>query len=106
MSRWNPGTDGQVFGPKAAQLVEFDANGKYIREIGHNLYGFGFAHTVRVDKHDNIWTTDKALPELRQRIEERWEASEIVVILPAEDEEMSLAHLDDEHDRVLFVWWD
>src|SRR5581483_5236676 len=53
------GTDGPVFGPKAAQLFEFDANGKYIREIGHNLYGFGFAHTVRVDKDDNIWTTDK-----------------------------------------------
>ena len=48
------GTDGPVFGPKAAQLFEFDANGKYIREIGHNLYGFGFAHTVRVDKNDNI----------------------------------------------------
>ena len=22
------------------------------------------------------------------------------------DEEMRFAHLDDEHDRVLFVWWD
>jgi hypothetical protein len=52
-------TDGPVFGPKAAQLLEFDANGKFIREIGHNIYAFGFAHTVRVDKDDNIWTTDK-----------------------------------------------
>ncbi|HEX4104901.1 MAG TPA: hypothetical protein VHX92_01595, partial [Rhizomicrobium sp.] len=52
-------SEGPVFGVKAAQLLEFDANGKYIREIGHNLYGFGFAHTVRVDKDDNIWTTDK-----------------------------------------------
>ena len=49
----------RCYGPKAAQLLEFDANGKYLREIGHNLYGFGFAHTVRVDKDDNIWTTDK-----------------------------------------------
>src|SRR4029077_13345325 len=24
-----------------------------------NLYAFAFAHTVRVDKEDNIWTTDK-----------------------------------------------
>jgi len=52
-------TSGPVFGSIAAQLLEFDASGKYVREIGHNLYGFGFAHTVRVDKYDNIWTTDK-----------------------------------------------
>ncbi len=53
-----------------------------------------------------IWTNDHALPELQKRIEERWEASEIVVISPEADEEMHFSHLDDEHDRVLFVWWD
>ena len=53
-----------------------------------------------------IWTNDEALPQLRQRIEERWEPSEIVVISPDADEEMRFAHLDDEHDRVLFVWCD
>ncbi len=53
-----------------------------------------------------IWTNDEALPELRQRIEERWEPSEIAVLSPGEDEEMRLMHLDDEHDRVLYVWWD
>ena len=53
-----------------------------------------------------IWTNDEALPELRQRIEERWEPSEIVVLSPDADEEMRFMHLDDEHDRVLFVWWD
>lgn len=53
-----------------------------------------------------IWTNDEALPQLRQRIEERWEASEIGVMLPAEDPEMSYTNLDDEHDHVLFVWWD
>jgi hypothetical protein len=52
-----------------------------------------------------IWTNDEVLPQLRQRIEERWQASEIEVISP-EDEEMHLMNLDDEHDRVLFVWWD
>ncbi len=52
-------TTGPVYGSIASQLLEFDSSGKYIREIGHNLYGFGFAHTVRVDKNDNIWTTDK-----------------------------------------------
>jgi hypothetical protein len=53
-----------------------------------------------------IWTNDEALPELRKRVEERWEPSEIEVLSPGEDEEMHLTHLDDEHDRVLFVWWD
>src|SRR6266567_2616938 len=37
------------------QLLEFDANGKFIREIGKDLYGFAFAHVVRIDKDDNIW---------------------------------------------------
>jgi len=53
-----------------------------------------------------IWTNDEALPQLRQRIEERWEPSEVEVISPDADEEMRFTHLDDEHDRVLFVWWD
>ncbi len=52
-------TSGPVYGSIAAQLLEFDADGKYVGEIGHNSYGFGFAHTVKVDKDDNIWTVDK-----------------------------------------------
>jgi len=54
----------------------------------------------------NIWTNDEALSQLRQRIEEHWEPSEVEVISPDTDEEMRLMRLDDEHDRVLFVWWD
>lgn len=42
----------------AAQLLEFDANGKFVREIGRGLYGFAFAHSVRIDKEDNIWVVD------------------------------------------------
>ena len=54
-----------------------------------------------------IWTNDEALPQLRKRIEERWDPSEIVVISPDADEEMRFAHVkNDEHNRVLFVWWD
>src|SRR6185503_4758694 len=33
--------------------------GKFIREIGQGLYGFLFAHTVRVDPQDNIWVVDE-----------------------------------------------
>jgi DNA-binding beta-propeller fold protein YncE len=41
------------------QLLEFDANGKFVREIGKDLYGFSFAHVVRIDKDDNIWCVDE-----------------------------------------------
>jgi len=46
-------------GNGAARLFEFDRAGKYLREIGQGLYGFVFAHTVRVDQQDNIWTVDE-----------------------------------------------
>src|SRR5215831_2288443 len=37
-------------------LMEFDANGKFLRSIADDL--FVTAHTVRVDAEDNVWTTD------------------------------------------------
>ena len=43
----------------AAQLLEFDQTGKFIREIGKNLYAWSYAHAVRIDKQDNIWVVDK-----------------------------------------------
>jgi DNA-binding beta-propeller fold protein YncE len=50
---------GPAYGASAAQLLEFDRDGKFLREIGHNLYAWSFAHMVRIDKEDNIWVTDK-----------------------------------------------
>jgi hypothetical protein len=50
---------GPAYGASAAQLLEFDAEGKFLREIGHNLYAWSFAHSVKVDKQDNIWVADK-----------------------------------------------
>lgn len=44
---------------QATRLFEFDANGNYIREIGEGLYGFAFAHAIRVDPEDNIWAVDE-----------------------------------------------
>jgi DNA-binding beta-propeller fold protein YncE len=52
-------TTGPAYGASAAQLLEFDADGKFLREIGHNLYAWSFAHSVKVDKNDNIWVADK-----------------------------------------------
>ena len=52
-------TSGPAYGAGAAQLLEFDAGGQFIREIGHHLYAWSFAHSVKVDKDDNIWVADK-----------------------------------------------
>jgi len=49
----------RVFLRSAARLFEFDEEGRYRREIGQGLYGFVFAHTVRVDPDDNIWVVDE-----------------------------------------------
>jgi DNA-binding beta-propeller fold protein YncE len=50
---------GPAYGATASQLLEFGPDGKYLREIGKNLYAWSFAHAVRVDKDDNIWAIDK-----------------------------------------------
>jgi sugar lactone lactonase YvrE len=50
---------GPAYGATAAQLFEFDGDGNFIREIGKGLYAWSFAHTVRIDKNDNIWCVDK-----------------------------------------------
>src|SRR6266446_6733833 len=41
------------------RLFEFDQNGNFAKEIGKGYYGFEFAHSVRVDSEDNIWTVDE-----------------------------------------------
>ncbi len=53
---------GQVFvndRSSFTRLLEFDAKGNYVREIGKGLYGFEYAHAVRVDTEDNIWVVDE-----------------------------------------------
>src|SRR5213079_3148267 len=52
-------TTGPAYAAAAAQLLEFDSDGKFLREIGHNLYAWSYAHTVKIDPQDNIWVTDK-----------------------------------------------
>jgi hypothetical protein len=52
-------TGGPAYGPTAAQLLEFAPNGDFLREIGRDLYGWAFAHSVRIDKDDNVWAIDK-----------------------------------------------
>jgi streptogramin lyase len=52
-------SSGPSYMATASQLLEFDENGKFVREIGKNLYAWSYAHAVRIDKDDNIWVVDK-----------------------------------------------
>src|SRR5271155_2584042 len=52
-------TTGPAYAASGAQLLEFDASGKFVREIGHNLYAWSYAHSVKIDRQDNIWVADK-----------------------------------------------
>lgn len=44
---------------RVTRLLEFDRTGAFVREIGKDVYGFDFAHVVRIDKDDNIWCVDE-----------------------------------------------
>jgi streptogramin lyase len=50
---------GPAYAPSAAQLLEFGPDGAFLGEVGKGLYAWSFAHTVRIDKDDDIWAIDK-----------------------------------------------
>ena len=54
------GTTGPIYGAATTNLFEFDRTGKFVREIAQGVYGLAYAHSVRFDKYDNLWTVDKA----------------------------------------------
>jgi len=41
------------------RLFEYSPQGVFTREFGRNIYGFAFAHGVRVDAQDNVWAVDE-----------------------------------------------
>jgi hypothetical protein len=53
------GKTATVKGSAAAMLFEFDTNLRFVKEWGPNNYAAGFAHTVRVDKENNVWMVDE-----------------------------------------------
>src|SRR6266436_9299156 len=76
------------------RLFEFDQKGNFVREIGDGLYGFLFAHAVRVDPQDNIWAVDEGTnmvikfnPEGRvaMLLGRRQEAAEGLLATPAQN---------------------
>ena len=50
---------GPIWSNATTQLLEFDADGRYLREIGKGVYGLAYAHQVRFDQFDNLWVVDK-----------------------------------------------
>jgi hypothetical protein len=53
------GNGGSARGGTAAQLFEFDQNLKFVKQWGPDNYAASFAHSVRVDKYDNVWMVDE-----------------------------------------------
>src|SRR4029453_13893322 len=53
------GTTGPAFGAAAGQLLELQNTGRFVREIGKGMYSMSYAHSVRIDRDDNIWLVDK-----------------------------------------------
>ena len=52
-------TSGPVYGNASTQLLEFDAGGKFVREVGKGVYGLAYGHGIRYDRFDNLWVVDK-----------------------------------------------
>lgn len=50
---------GPAYAATASQLLEFGPDGRFVREVGKNLYAWSYAHVVRIDREDNIWAVDK-----------------------------------------------
>ena len=52
--------DNRTFSRGGSRLFQFDQNGKFVRELGQDVYGFNAAIGLRVDPQDNVWTIDAA----------------------------------------------
>jgi len=50
--------DERTFYHGGSRLFQFDAAGKFLKEIGQGAYGINFAQQVRVDPQENVWVVD------------------------------------------------
>ena len=51
--------DNRTFSRGGSRLLVFDQSGKFVRELGQDVYGFNAAIGLRVDPQDNVWTIDQ-----------------------------------------------
>jgi DNA-binding beta-propeller fold protein YncE len=52
--------DNRTFYRGGSRLFEFDATGKFVGELGQDVYGFNTAFGLKVDAEDNIWVVDQS----------------------------------------------
>jgi len=57
LSRSN--VSGPAYAQMGAQVLEFDENGNFIRELAPNLYAWSLGHGIRVDREDFVWVVDR-----------------------------------------------
>ena len=56
--------DNRTFSRGGSRLFQLDATGKFVRELGQDVYGFNAAIGLRVDPQDNVWTIDEAASQI------------------------------------------
>jgi DNA-binding beta-propeller fold protein YncE len=56
--------DNRTFLRGGSRLFQFDAGGRFVRELGQDVYGFNVAIGLRVDAQDNVWTIDAAANQI------------------------------------------
>jgi DNA-binding beta-propeller fold protein YncE len=56
--------DNRTFAHGGSRLFQFDPTGKFVRELGQDVYGFNAAIGLRIDPQDNVWTIDQAASQV------------------------------------------
>ena len=56
--------DNRTFYRNGSKLFQFDQTGKFVRELGQDVYGFNAAFGLRVDPQDNVWTIDQGASQV------------------------------------------
>jgi DNA-binding beta-propeller fold protein YncE len=56
--------DNRTFLRGGSRLFQFDQSGKFVRELGQDVYGFNAAIGLRIDPQDNVWTIDEAASQI------------------------------------------
>ena len=78
----------RVIAHGGSRLFQFDQNGAFMREIGVGIYGFLFAHVVRIDPQDNIWVVD----EMANQIIKLDPAGKLLMVLGRKPEALNIAN--------------
>src|SRR3954471_12746262 len=56
--------DNRTFYRGGSRLFQFEPSGKFVRELGQDVYGFNAAIGLRIDPQDNVWTIDEGASQL------------------------------------------